>query len=94
MTILVKVTRAIIWTVVLSLTTTMAGVCLYAAYRVVADTRWEKAIDIGKTLGILFVFIVITLIAGGFVLWAIREHILPLSPEERKNDKPKAAQKQ
>ena len=81
---LVKTVRAIIWTVVVILTTTMAGVCLYAGYKVVIDTNWESITEIGKTLGILFVLIIITFMAGGFVLWGISELVLPLSTDEQK----------
>ncbi len=88
MTVLVKTVRFIIWMVVLALTTIMAGVCLFAAYKVVSTTEWGTFIEILKTLGLLFLLIVLTFIAGGFVLWAIREHVLPLSPEETKDKNP------
>jgi len=81
---LIKTVRAIVWVVVLTLTATIAGVYLYATYMVVRRTDWESFEAVCKTLGMLFVFIVLTLLAGGFVLWVIREHVLPLSSEERK----------
>lgn len=56
---------------------------MYATYRIVQGTDWEKLESIGMTLAVLLGLIVVTFIAGGFVLWAIREHVLPLSPEEQ-----------
>jgi hypothetical protein len=86
---LISIVRAIIWAVILTLMLSIAGVCLYAAFMLVRQTDWNNFTMVCRTIGILFVFIVLTLIVGGFILWAIREHILPLSPEEQKELKQK-----
>lgn len=81
---LVKAVRFIVWTVVLTLTTTIAGICLFGTYKLVMRINWDDLTSIFTSIGIIMLLIVGTFIAGGFVLWAIREHVLPLGPEEEK----------
>jgi len=46
---------------------------------------WDDLASIFTTIGVIFLLIFATFVSGGFVLWAIRENILPLSPGEKKD---------
>ena len=80
---LIKVIRGIIWTVAIVLTCMIGGTALFGAWKALMTTNWNDFVDILGTIGKFIVLIILTFIAGGFILWAIREHVLPLSPEEQ-----------
>jgi hypothetical protein len=91
---LIRTVRFIVWTVVLTLTATIGGVCLFGAYKTVRRAEWESFISILETIGLLFVLVVLMLVAGGFVLWCIREYVLPLGSDELKDKKVKSKQEE
>ena len=84
MVTLTKFVTFCIWVVVVALTLLIVGVSLFGAWKIVQATDWQSSINILATIGSLIICIILTLVVGGFLLWVIRNKILPSEQDEQK----------
>ena len=83
MVTLTKFVHFCIWLVVVVLTLLIVGVTLFGSWKIVQATDWQSPWGIFTTIGSLIVCIVLTFVVGGFILWAIREKILPSEQDKQ-----------